>query len=612
MKKNYSLKAKIAFSFAALFAVNVASAQVATTHTFAQTTGTFSAISGGTVVGGPTDDDASYGNLNIGFSFKYNGACYTQFGMGSNGYFTFGPAVPNDDYTMLSSGTDNNVISVVNSDIQLGFVATGTVVTGSPTVAVFSSIGIAVGNTISAGYGFPAGTTVTAVSANSFTASANATSNVTGQIRFSNGEMRAQTLGIAPTRTLVVQWLNIRKFGGANHSESFNFQLRLEEATSKISIVFGSFVNGPNSGFYEVGLRGNTNADFNNRTTSTNWSATTAGTLNSDVCTLNGTLTPVNGLTFNWNTTAAVPTPTIVLAVTGNTLNCGVSSATNIISASGATTYSWSTSATTSSINPTTSVTTVYSVVGTGTNGCIGSNSSTVVVSQNPTVTISGPSTVCSGSPLNLTAAGAATYSWNTGATTATIAPTPTANLTYTATGTNSVGCIGLATQAVTVNALPTVSVASSASLICAGQSASLTASGAATYTWNTSSTNTVISVTPSVTTSYTVNGTGANGCANISVISQSVSACTGLNNTVASSIGVVVYPNPNTGSFTIELNNGSVKTIEVMDVTGRIILTNTSSNDKADFNISGLSNGIYYVRVQSNNSVEVIKIVKQ
>jgi hypothetical protein len=73
-----------------------------------------------------------------------------------------------------------------------------------------------------------------------------------------------------------------------------------------------------------------------------------------------------------------------------------------------------------------------------------------------------------------------------------------------------------------------------------------------------------------------------------------------------------VVYPNPNTGLFTIELNNGSVKTIEVMDLTGRIVLTNTSSNDKIDFNISNLANGVYYVRVQSNNSVEVIKIVKQ
>ncbi len=61
-----------------------------------------------------------------------------------------------------------------------------------------------------------------------------------------------------------------------------------------------------------------------------------------------------------------------------------------------------------------------------------------------------------------------------------------------------------------------------------------------------------------------------------------------------------------------VKLNNGSVKTIEVMDLTGRIVLTNTSSNDKIDFNVSNLANGVYYVRVQSNNTVEVIKIVKQ
>ncbi|MBA3683169.1 MAG: T9SS type A sorting domain-containing protein [Bacteroidetes bacterium] len=71
-----------------------------------------------------------------------------------------------------------------------------------------------------------------------------------------------------------------------------------------------------------------------------------------------------------------------------------------------------------------------------------------------------------------------------------------------------------------------------------------------------------------------------------------------------------MVYPN--TGEFTIELNNGSVKNIDVMDVTGRVIISNTSSNDKVDFNIDALANGIYYVRIQANNSVETIKIVKQ
>lgn len=225
--------------------------------------------------------------------------------------------------------------------------------------------------------------------------------------------------------------------------------------------------------------------------------------------------------------------------------------------------------------------------------------------------TITGSSLICAGSSLTLTASGANTYSWSTGATTASITATPTANITYTATGSNTLGCSGMATQAVTVNPLPTVTASSSSSLICSGQSVSLTANGASTYSWNTTSTNTVISVTPSVTTSYTVTGT-TNGCSNTVAITQSVSACTFIDNNVASTIGLVVYPNPNTGVFTIVLNNSTTKTIEVMDLTGRVLVSKTTSNDKVDFNINTLANGIYYVRIQTDKTVEVAKIVKQ
>jgi hypothetical protein len=224
---------------------------------------------------------------------------------------------------------------------------------------------------------------------------------------------------------------------------------------------------------------------------------------------------------------------------------------------------------------------------------------------------ITGSSLVCAGASITLTASGATTYSWSTGATTASISVTPTANTTYTATGSNTLGCLGMATQAVTVNPLPTVTASSSSSLICAGQSVSLTANGASTYSWNTSSTNTIISVTPSVTTSYTVTGT-TNGCTNTVAITQSVSACTFIDNNVASTIGFIVYPNPNTGVFTIEVNNGSTKIIEVMDLTGRVLVSKTTLNEKVDFNINTLANGIYYVRIQTDKTVEVIKIVKQ
>jgi hypothetical protein len=282
----------------------------------------------------------------------------------------------------------------------------------------------------------------------------------------------------------------------------------------------------------------------------------------------------------------------------------------------GASQFSWTpatylSSTTGSTVISTPAASTNYTV-STTVNGCVGSATSAVVANIT-TVAITGNTAICNGGTVSLTASGATTYTWNTSATTASISASPTVNTTYTASGTSSVtGCVGSSTQAVIVNANPTVTAVSSLSLICNGQTASLTASGASTYSWNTSATTSVVAVSPSVTTSYTVTGTNTNSCSASVVITQSVSACTGLNNNVASIIGTVVYPNPNTGLFTIELNNGSVKTIEVMDLTGRIVLTNTSSNDKIDFNISNLANGVYFVKVQSNNSVEVIKIVKQ
>ncbi len=51
------------------------------------------------------------------------------------------------------------------------------------------------------------------------------------------------------------------------------------------------------------------------------------------------------------------------------------------------------------------------------------------------TATISGLSNVCSGSSTTLTAGGATSYTWSTGATTSSIVITPTANTTYSVTG---------------------------------------------------------------------------------------------------------------------------------------------------------------------------------
>ena len=133
-----------------------------------------------------------------------------------------------------------------------------------------------------------------------------------------------------------------------------------------------------------------------------------------------------------------------------------------------------------------------------------------IVVNQTPTIGIT-PTTpsVCLGSSTTITASGATSYSWSPGGgTTAAYSVSPATNTVYTATGTAN-GCS--ATASVTVNVNKTV--ASNDVTICYGNSTTLSASGASTYTWNPGNlSGSSVSVSPTATTTYIVSGTGS-GC---------------------------------------------------------------------------------------------------
>lgn len=94
-------------------------------------------------------------------------------------------------------------------------------------------------------------------------------------------------------------------------------------------------------------------------------------------------------------------------------------------------------------------------------------------------------------------------------------ASTPgTYRITYTTNG----DCPNSSTQDITINALPTISITASSTSICAGDSVTLTASGAGaggSYSWSDGQTTAAITVTPGATITYSVTGTDANGCFN-------------------------------------------------------------------------------------------------
>jgi gliding motility-associated-like protein len=139
-----------------------------------------------------------------------------------------------------------------------------------------------------------------------------------------------------------------------------------------------------------------------------------------------------------------------------------------------------------------------------------------------PTVTINSP-TICAGTTTTLTATGASTYTWNTSATTASIVQTPTVTTTnYSVTGTDVNSCTNTATASITVNPLPIVTTVGS-STICMGANVTITASGASTYTWNTTATTSSITISPTGTTNYTVTGTDVNNCKNTATATVTV-----------------------------------------------------------------------------------------
>ncbi len=213
--------------------------------------------------------------------------------------------------------------------------------------------------------------------------------------------------------------------------------------------------------------------------------------------------------------------PAITITSASLTICAGETSA---LTANGASTYTWSGNSnnTTYTVAPLTDAT--YSVTGTDMNGCSNSSAITVTVNALPSVSVSaGSSVICSGNHVSLTASGANSYTWTNGPNTSTYNVSPMSDMTYTVTGTGINNCQASGVITVSVNVTPTVSISSTSVTLCAGQSSTLTANGASTYSWLPSgSTSTVEVVMPNTPTTYSLTGSN-NGCLSTATIAIAV-----------------------------------------------------------------------------------------
>jgi hypothetical protein len=232
-----------------------------------------------------------------------------------------------------------------------------------------------------------------------------------------------------------------------------------------------------------------------------------------------------NGCSSMARTTISVsPEPTIT--VTANpTAICAGSSST--ITATGAVSYIWNTNlGTDNSITITPSSTTSYTVTGTGINGCHSIASTTVTVNPIPTITLTAnPNPICVGSLSTITAAGGSTYVWNNNlgyGNSKTVSPL--VSTSYSVTGTSIAGCSSIGTTDLRVNQIPIVTLTANPNTICAGATATLTASGYLGFAWNQNLGNgTVKMVKPTTTTNYSVTATTIAGCKSIATTTVTV-----------------------------------------------------------------------------------------
>lgn len=175
-------------------------------YTFSKSSGTYTSISGGTVhySGAACTTDGVTAAVTIP-SFTYNGTAYTSVRISNNGFITFGATAP-------TAATYNPIASTT---LYNGAIA---------------------------GYGYNlVASTVSGVS--------------------------PEIMSLLSGSEFIIQFKDVARSTNPG-SDRMNFQIRLNTSTNEIKVVYGTCITGATSitatNFGQVGLRGSTNAFFNN------------------------------------------------------------------------------------------------------------------------------------------------------------------------------------------------------------------------------------------------------------------------------------------------------------------------------------------------------------
>jgi hypothetical protein len=267
------------------------------------------------------------------------------------------------------------------------------------------------------------------------------------------------------------------------------------------------------------------------------------------------------------------------------------------LTATGASTYTWSTGANGPAIVVTHTGATTYSAVGATSIGCTGTASIHVGAFPLPTVAVSSSTNaLCQGLTATLTATGAQSYSWSTGSVSPQIVINAQNTATFSVTGTSSLGCSSAGSLLVTVFPLPSITITAIRSKICVGESTSLTALGALSYTWSNGATQPGTVVNPLTTSVYMVSAVDIYGCANTQTVTVTVDACTAIDALGRSDDILRVFPNPAKNVIFIEVASGGAQLISyiISDAGGKVVRIGQISERRTILELEDFATGNY------------------
>jgi hypothetical protein len=326
-----------------------------------------------------------------------------------------------------------------------------------------------------------------------------------------------------------------------------------------------------------------------------------------------------NGMCATTATTQVTVLPLPKLIAAANTPLCQGQQLS--LSASGALSYQWNGPGgfTSGSQNPVItnvqpSASGVYVVSGTDKNACTSSMTIQVVVLPAPVISPFSNSPLCQGNVLQLTGNGGVSYLWSgpigfgSSAQSPSLSPVQASNAgIYSVTVTGSNSCKATGTVNVIVNSSPLVTL-SGPSQLCLGQSAVLTASGGATYSWNPGSQQPTVMVSPFNGMTYSVAAKDANGCSGTASIYVGVSECLAVADLITGSF-FRFYPNPHSSVITVECEAELFLTIT--DIGSRVIASWRASSGVSEFSPQ-LSPGIYFLTVTGERYFGVHKLIRE